>query len=59
MPRIWMKMILFRRDRLSEMLVMKVWNDGLTKLVCIMWATCLDFSTNLAPGILQTRVPPW
>ena len=43
MPRIWMKMILFRRDRLSEMLVMKVWNDGLTKLVCIMLATCLDY----------------
>ena len=39
MPRIWMKMILFRRDRLSEMLVMKVWNDGLTKLVCIKLAT--------------------
>ena len=61
MPRIWIKMILFRRDRLSEMLVMKVWNDGLTKLVCILLTTCLDFSfsTNLAPGILQTRVPPW
>ena len=24
-------MSLFRRDRLSEMLVMKVWNDGLAK----------------------------
>ena len=36
-------MILFRRDRLSEMLVMKVWNDGLTKLVCILLTTCLDY----------------
>ena len=43
MPRIWMKMILFRRDRLSEMLVMKVWNDGLTKLVFILLTTCLDY----------------
>ena len=43
MPRIWIKMILFRRDRLSEMLVMKVWNDGLTKLVCILLTTCLDY----------------